>query len=81
MRSSRRTLVEWALVTAALATLGGLAAWQDWFWRADHMLYDIGLGLSSRQPPTDIVIVAIDEESLARIGRWPWRRAVHATLI
>ena len=33
------------------------------------------------RPPADIVIVAIDRPSLARIGRWPWRRAVTATLL
>jgi CHASE2 domain-containing sensor protein len=78
---SRRTLADWVLLTVVLATLAGMAAWQDWLRRADQVLYDVGLILNTRQPPTDIVIVAIDEESLARIGRWPWRRAVHATLI
>ena len=29
----------------------------------------------------DIVIVAIDDASIAAIGRWPWRRALHAELI
>jgi CHASE2 domain-containing sensor protein len=54
---------------------------QGWLWRVDHLLYDAGLPLLSRPAPADIVIVAIDEASLARIGRWPWRRAVHATLL
>jgi len=78
---SRRALAEWGLLTAVLALLAGLAAWTEGFRRADDLLYDVGLGWSLRKPADDIVIVAIDEESLARIGRWPWRRAVHATLI
>lgn len=76
-----RALGEWTLLTAALVLLASLAAWQGWLWRADQLLYDTGLSLDSRPVPEDIVIVAIDEESLERIGRWPWRRAIHATLI
>ncbi|RYY89029.1 MAG: CHASE2 domain-containing protein, partial [Comamonadaceae bacterium] len=35
-----------------------------------------------RQEATeDIVIVAIDEKSLQAIGRWPWRRALHAEVL
>lgn len=81
MSPGRRSLVEWALLAAALVAVSGMAAWQGWLWRADHLLYDAGLSLASRTASEDIVIVAIDEESLARIGRWPWRRAIHATLL
>ncbi len=34
-----------------------------------------------RPPHPDIVIVAIDEESLARVGRWPWPRRKIAELV
>lgn len=63
-----------ALLGAALAG-SGLAG------RADLALYDLGQSLWPRTPRADVVIVAVDEASLARIGRWPWRRAVHATLV
>ena len=81
MRRHWRARAEWTLLTAVLVMVAGLAAWQGWLWRADQLLYDTGLSLASRPPPDDIVIVAIDEESVSRIGRWPWRRAIHATLI
>lgn len=81
MRLRRRTLAEWSLLTLLLTAVSSLAAWQGWLWRADYLLYDIGLSLARRPPPDDVVIVAIDEQSLARIGRWPWRRAIHATLL
>ena len=32
-------------------------------------------------PPDDIVIVAIDEPSIARFGRFPWSRSVSAHAI
>lgn len=33
------------------------------------------------QPADNIVIVAVDEKSLAEIGRWPWSREVMARLV
>ncbi|MDR2000259.1 MAG: CHASE2 domain-containing protein [Zoogloeaceae bacterium] len=81
MRLPRRIIGEWLLLTLVLVFLGVLVSWQGWFWRADQTLYDTGLTLSSRPVPDGIVIVAIDEKSLRRIGHWPWRRAIHASLI
>jgi CHASE2 domain-containing sensor protein len=31
--------------------------------------------------PADLVIVAIDDQSLQRIGQWPWPRSVMATAL
>ena len=69
------------LIGGALAALALAIVTQAWAWRIDRVLYDIGLTLSPRDAPTDVVIVAIDDASVAAIGRWPWRRAVHATLL
>jgi len=33
------------------------------------------------EPDADIVVVAVDDESLADVGAWPWSREVHARLI
>ncbi|MBC7083788.1 MAG: adenylate/guanylate cyclase domain-containing protein [Firmicutes bacterium] len=33
------------------------------------------------RPTPHIVIVAIDDQSLARLGRWPWPRSYHARLV
>jgi len=35
----------------------------------------------SRETDPSAVIVAIDDASLAKVGRWPWQRSVHAKLI
>lgn len=67
-----------ALVLAALAFVLPLSGWT---WRADRLVYDIGLSLWRRPVPEGIVIVAIDDASVAAIGRWPWPRAVHSTLL
>ncbi|MBT8116739.1 MAG: hypothetical protein KJO66_02815, partial [Gammaproteobacteria bacterium] len=54
------------LVLAAL--LGGLAAlllYQGWLWRWDRLLYDAQLQLLAEPASEEIVIIGIDEQSLA----------------
>ena len=51
------------------------------FSRVDNLLYDLGQKLHHQVAPDDVIIVAVDEDSLSRIGRWPWPRKVHADLI
>ena len=72
---------EWVLIALILAAGSICALRWDWFFRLDQTLYDNAIQLLGRAPQDDIVIVGIDEESLAQIGRFPWSRAVHATLI
>jgi CHASE2 domain-containing sensor protein len=77
----RRILIEWlaiaALATAALA----MAVSADLFRRADHLIYDRLIRLEQQPARDDIIIVAIDDESMRRIGRFPWPREVHARLL
>jgi len=47
----------------------------------DWVLYDMQMPLWSSPPPDDVVIIAIDEKSISRIGRWPWSRRIHTQLI
>lgn len=48
----------------------------------EYKSYDFRLKLRDRKNPTgEIVIAAIDEDSLDKLGRWPWDRSVHAELI
>jgi hypothetical protein len=68
-------------VALGLALLAFVLAAGGWLWRADRLVYDAGLALWSRPAPADIVIVAIDDASIEAIGRWPWKRSVHATLL
>lgn len=68
-------------VALVLAVLAFVLAATGWLWRADRLVYDSGLMLWQRPAPDEIVLVAIDDASIDAIGRWPWRRAVHATLL
>ncbi|WP_286222336.1 CHASE2 domain-containing protein [Marinobacter apostichopi] len=49
--------------------------------RLNLWLYDIATTSLPAEPSDDVAIVAIDELSLNRIGRWPWQRSVHAEVI
>jgi CHASE2 domain-containing sensor protein len=49
--------------------------------RVDHLVFDLGQRLNWRPVPADVLIVAIDEDSLDQIGRWPWSRDRHARLL
>ncbi len=78
---SRRMIAEWwgvlMLATAAVLLVGWLAPPT----RADNLLYDVVLRLSAARPNERILIVAIDNQSIAAYGRWPWSRDIHARLI
>jgi CHASE2 domain-containing sensor protein/signal transduction histidine kinase len=80
-RRLRPIFVEWVGTAVAVTVLAALAAGFGWFWRLDQTLYDAALVLRHRPAPQDIAIVAIDQQSLDQVGRWPWRRAIHATLL
>lgn len=69
---------EWRWLSLVLAVLAGWASWGHWTWRLDQTVHDAAQLTWTRSAPDDIVIVAIDDASLEAIGRWPWRRAIHA---
>ncbi len=47
----------------------------------ERRFYDFASTSSTRQPSDRIAIIAIDDQSIANIGRWPWPRDVHAQLV
>lgn len=49
--------------------------------RMDTFLYDVRMRVQNGEMDPRIVIVDIDEKSLAEVGRWPWNRDVIARLI
>lgn len=81
MNLRRRLLIEWGLI----ALIGTLAVTLSIQWRGtasfDNLVYDQLSSMARPEPDTGILLINIDENSLARLGKWPWDRAVHAELI
>jgi serine/threonine-protein kinase len=46
----------------------------------ERKAYDLGVQATSRTPSSQIAVIAIDDTSIANIGRWPWSREVHAKM-
>ena len=88
--TSGRDSPTWApLILCVALTLGGIllaavrpAAVEEYL---ETLLVDYRFRLRNRvsppRPPDEVVIVAVDERSLAEHGRWPWTRALQARLI
>lgn len=74
-------LAEWlavGLLTSAVTLwlcLSGAA------YRADNLVYDALMATRGGAADERILIVAIDNRSLGALGRWPWSRETHASLI
>jgi eukaryotic-like serine/threonine-protein kinase len=47
----------------------------------ERRFYDYASTSTNRQPSDRIAVIAVDDQSIANIGRWPWPRDVHAQLI
>ena len=47
----------------------------------ERITYDAGVRLNERQPSADIAVIAIDDQSIENLGRWPWPRTLHADMI
>lgn len=47
----------------------------------DAWIYDHLLGTLEQPADDRIVLVMVDDKSLAALGRWPWSRGVHAQLL
>lgn len=44
-------------------------------------MFDVASTATDRLPSERIAVIAIDDASIANIGRWPWPREVHAEMI
>ena len=61
--------------------VAGLLVWQSsWFVAIDHKIYDLAMNLSAQTASDKVAVIAIDEQSIASLGPWPWPRTIHAHL-
>jgi eukaryotic-like serine/threonine-protein kinase len=72
---------DWFAAVLIVAAVFILWNTTDAFDSLERRFYDIASVQSTRQPSDRIAVIAIDDRSIANIGRWPWTRDVHAELI
>jgi len=63
------------LIGLLLSLLFSLGFFISWRYKLTDKLF------LQDEPGNEIIIIAIDDESLQGLGRWPWERNIHANLI
>ena len=80
MKLRRRLGLEWAGVAIIASLIVALLGHWNSLSSFDNLLYDQLTDWSRPEAPEDVLIIAIDEDSLAKLGKWPWDRNRHAEL-
>ncbi|RMF19162.1 MAG: CHASE2 domain-containing protein [Gammaproteobacteria bacterium] len=65
----------------ALLVVYAVLIWSHAASRLNGLVWDALHPLWGARPATDALIVAVDERSLAQVGRWPWPRQTQAQLV
>ncbi len=78
-----RMLQEGWLVGMLVTVMLALAVLLNWYplQLLEYKLYDLRAGLRAKKPQSPVVLVAIDDGSIERLGRWPWPRGYMAELL
>ena len=79
MRKAGFWKTDWFLgliVSAVMFVLAG----SDLVQSLERKAYDWGVRASSRELLSRIAVIAIDDASIANLGRWPWPRDLHAKM-
>jgi len=80
-RRLRRRQREWLLLATMLLAVVAMLGSYNALERPNLVIADQLMRLVDRPVSDEIVLIAIDDKSLAAIGRWPWRRGFHAALL
>ncbi|EDY85905.1 serine/threonine protein kinase with Chase2 sensor [gamma proteobacterium HTCC5015] len=65
----------------ALVIVLFVCLFRQFFQGIEMAAYDWGVRSANADPSDQVAVVAIDENSIANIGRWPWPRAQQAEII
>ncbi len=82
MKSGAFWKTDWFLgVALTLLFALGYAVGFGPFRSMEYQAYDMGVAANAHPADDHIVLVAIDDDSIDRLGRWPWPRTVMADMI
>lgn len=76
-----RLVFEWIAVALFGMLVAGTSAWFGLTTKLDNLLLDVIAPLRVAQPDDRILIVEIDNDSLTKLGNFPWARSVHAQFL
>ena len=71
---------DWFLGVVVFLAIAVFSRFSDLIPSLERKAYDLGVVATSRTPHPDVIVIAIDETSIANIGRWPWQRDVLAKM-
>lgn len=71
----------WVHAFAALVAVGALYLSGVLFAPLESALTDFRFAVAEKQASGELIIVAIDQRSLDTLGKWPWPRNYHATVL
>jgi CHASE2 domain-containing sensor protein len=84
----RRLLGEWltllcllSAVAVWIASGGGNYSVGGRLEGTDQFAYDTLQRFAPIPPSPDLILVEIDDDSVAQVGRWPWKRSIQAALV
>ncbi len=72
---------DWFVGVVAVLAVIVLHVATDFIGTLERRFYDFASTSTSRQPSDRIAVIAIDDQSIANLGRWPWPRDIHAKLV
>ena len=72
---------DWFAGVAIVVAVIVLNVATDFIGTLERRFYDFASTSTIRQPSDRIAVIAIDDQSIANLGRWPWSRDIHARLI
>jgi len=74
--------IDW-LIAAVLAVMFAAASFWQWYplQLVEYRTYDLRMKLRQKKPDVPLVVVAIDDASIEKLGRWPWPRSYMADLV
>ena len=71
---------DWFLGAVVVLAVLAFNRFSDLVPSLERKAYDLGVQATSRTASDKIAVIAIDDTSIANIGRWPWSREVHAKM-
>lgn len=69
------------LVFVLIFLVASQVVFRDQFEGVETAVYDMAMRMADAAPSDRVAVIAIDDESIANLGRWPWPREYHAQMV